>query len=176
MGLGNPVDNGSWTQLGGHFAGRTDYLWQGASHDTTSWGSNRGFHRLSSGGGFGTISGADGRGMWNAQFDTSLNADGWDYFRMRYVIDMTVAGSEVVNIYQYDPLSGDAGDVQVGFFDLSGTNKPSAGNGFNQLRWENFGSTIPDYWIDDVVVSYIPEPATLSLLALGALAVMRRRR
>jgi hypothetical protein len=31
-------------------------------------------------------------------------------------------------------------------------------------------------WVDDVIVTEVPEPATIGLLALGGLAVLRRRR
>lgn len=37
-------------------------------------------------------------------------------------------------------------------------------------------STGADVWFDDLVVEVVPEPATLGLLALGGLAMLRRRR
>jgi hypothetical protein len=54
-------------------------------------------------------------------------------------------------------------------------------NAFSGVYWEYLGSVIPNlnysvqvgYYLDPVVV---PEPATLSVLALGGLALLRRRR
>ena len=85
---------------------------------------------------------------------------------------------------------GPQNDVMVGFYDAANqlitTLKPSSPD---QLQWFAgiqadpgiakmlcWVTNIDDYYMDDLYYIPTPEPATLSLLALGGLAVVRRRR
>jgi hypothetical protein len=59
----------------------------------------------------------------------------------------------------------DLGDVPTGAFDAYGITNQESGSGSNgRMGYELF------------VTSVVPEPASLSILAIGALACLRRRR
>lgn len=65
--------------------------------------------------------------------------------------------------------------------DLTSHLQPAGIQQTTLLRWTNTDPTLPSWYvigIDSVEaqVTYIPEPATLCLLALGSLAAVRRRR
>jgi len=85
---------------------------------------------------------------------------------------------------------GPQNDVMVGFYDAANqlitTLKPSSPD---QLQWFAgiqadpgiakmlcWVTNIDDYYMDDLYYIPTPEPATLSLLALGGLAVIRRKK
>lgn len=55
--------------------------------------------------------------------------------------------------------------------------KPAAGTdvAYNRILLGTTYSSQENVWFDDLSISVIPEPATLTLLALGGLALLRRR-
>jgi len=55
-------------------------------------------------------------------------------------------------------------------------NQPLLVNGVQRLILFNDNGYSGSAWFDNISVSRVPEPATLSLLALGGLAMLRRRR
>jgi hypothetical protein len=61
---------------------------------------------------------------------------------------------------------------------LTGLALPNGYNrlGVSRLSAEGYTTNAVDYNLDNIVLSSVPEPATLLLLALGGLAMMRRRR
>ena len=96
-------------------------------------------------------------------------------------------GATFTNVASLDPtLAGPGGIIvpnTVGVTNVPQTTVTLGGawaNGGNlTLRWfdDNAESPSPDQilGLDNVVVSQTPEPATMSLLALGALAILRKR-
>jgi hypothetical protein len=70
----------------------------------------------------------------------------------------------------YDLLQQDFGGAGASYGDMMST--AGSYGGTASFAWNN-GVDVPD---SDVLFMVVPEPATMSLLALGALAVVRRRR
>ena len=78
-----------------------------------------------------------------------------------WVYDLTVSGGQVTWTAGYD------GNP---FFVVPKTLNVS---GLNTMEWSGLGQ---GQTLDNLVITAIPEPATLSLLALGGLAALKRRR
>lgn len=77
--------------------------------------------------------------------------------------------SDVLLDSAHEGMGSSYSNVPSATFTLHGPDIAYAVVASNNYYWSAFGAVI----LDDIVV---PEPATLSLLALGALAVLRRRR
>jgi hypothetical protein len=79
-----------------------------------------------------------------------------------------------VSGFNNDPTSaGGAIFTQTAFTDLSGPDGPGGGSPI--AGWGG-GGAFGSYTIGLVGANFVPEPATLGLVALGGLAVLRRRR
>lgn len=108
----------------------------------------------------------------NGSGSATITTSGWYNFKTTFEND---GSGNVVNNMSVSDLQGNligsyAADSSLPFADLTGTNY-----GDWTTVWEN-GFAGDVLGIDNVEVGTVPEPASLSLLALGAPMLLRRRR
>ncbi len=89
-------------------------------------------------------------------------------------INLEINGS-LANVENFVNIPANLGGTSV-FTSDTGTPGQSSGAMFVTGTINSFKIGGQELWIDNVVASPIPEPATLTLLGIGALAILTRRR
>jgi len=89
-------------------------------------------------------------------------------------INLEINGN-LANVGNFANIPANLGGTSVFTFD-TGTPGQSSGAMFVTGTINSFKIGGQELWIDNVVASPIPEPATLALLGIGALATLTRRR
>ncbi len=111
----------------------------------------------------------------------SFDIDGSDTAELTFGFDIASAtfiyggNSGIIRLYARDAGGGvvDSFYQADTYHGMPAGPETVAGNGIRSLYWEDPGN---DFCALDNISIVVPEPATLALLALGGLAVIRRRR